>query len=361
MLTPSRLKLARQRRGMTRADLGRRTGITTRSLLAYEVGEQAPTAEYLRKLSDALAFPIAFFEGAPVEEVPTAAISFRALSKLSAGQRDAARGAGQLALIIADWIGERFHLPAPDVPALTGMDPETAAETVRRQWGLGVTMIGNMVHVLEAHGIRVFSVAADCRDVDAYSFYRGPTPYVFLNTVKTPERTRFDCAHELGHLVLHHQGEQVAQGPEAERGADRFAAAMLMPRSSVLAAGLRNATVDQILAARRRWKVSAMALTHRLHELHLLTEWGYRTACIDLSRLGYRRGEPGGTEPEASQLLHKVQAALREEGTTPTRFADSLGITVEELNKHFFGLVPVSLKGGGQQTGQSRPNLTVIS
>jgi hypothetical protein len=61
-----------------------------------------------------------------------------------------------------------------------------------------------------------------------------------------------------------------------------------------------------------RQKVSAMALTHRLDELSLLTEWGYRTACVNLSRLGYRSGEPVGIPHESSQLLAKVLRVLRD-------------------------------------------------
>ena len=63
-------------------------------------------------------------------------------------------------------------------------------------------------------------------------------------------------------------------------------------RPSVLAQGLRDATPARIVQAKRTWKVAVMALAHRLHELGLLTEWGYHTACVQLSRLGYRRPGP---------------------------------------------------------------------
>ncbi|MEV1333159.1 ImmA/IrrE family metallo-endopeptidase [Micromonospora costi] len=115
-----------------------------------------------------------------------------------------------------------------------------------------------------------------------------------MNTTKTAERTRFDAAHELGHLVLHTGGARSARGPQTEREADRFAGALLMPRASILASGLRNASAEHIIAARSQWQVSAMALAHRLHELSLLTDWGYRAVCVDLARLGYRSGESRG-------------------------------------------------------------------
>ena len=120
-----------------------------------------------------------------------------------------------------------------------------------------------------------------------------------------------------------------------------------MPRASVLAQGLADATSRAILEAKRTWKVSAMALTHRLHELDLLTEWGYRTACVQLSRLGYRHTEPQGIERESSQLLAKVFRAIRSGGETPAAIASSIGISTNELQAHVFGLTLTSVIGGG--------------
>ncbi|MEP6814043.1 MAG: hypothetical protein ABI873_00680, partial [Marmoricola sp.] len=80
----------------------------------------------------------------------------------------------------------------------------------------------------------------------------------------------------------------------------------LMPSGAVLGQSMTGAGVERILAAPSVWKVSAMAMTHRLHELHLLSDWQYRSTCIMLSEHGYRRSEPGGTVPETSQLLRKV-------------------------------------------------------
>ena len=55
-----------------------------------------------------------------------------------------------------------------------------------------------MLHVLEAKGVRVFSLAENTRNVDAFSSWREERPFVFLNMQKTAERSRFDAAHELG-------------------------------------------------------------------------------------------------------------------------------------------------------------------
>lgn len=360
MLSPSRLVIARKRRGLTLTRLAELTGLSTRSISLYENGHQDPSDETLRQLAGALAVSPAFLGAPDVDEIPEEAVSFRALSKMTARQRDRALSAGRITLLVNDWIETRFELPAADIPSLTGHDPESAAEVVRARWGLGERPIANMLHLLEAHGVRIYSLTAENSELDAYSLYWHLQPFIFLSTTKSGERGRFDAAHELGHLVLH--GEyQTLNRPAAEVEANRFAAAFLMPRASVLAQRLRDATPARILQAKRTWKVAAMALTHRLQELDLLTEWGYRTACVQLSRMGYRSAEPNGIPRESSQLLAKVLRSVRDDGETLATIATSIGITSDELQGLVFGLTLTALNGGGRTGPQAtRADLHVV-
>src|ERR1035438_9178786 len=145
MLTPSRLALARKRRGMTLVRLAGAVGVSTRSLSAYENGWQQPTPQTLYALANALAVPTDFLQAPEIDEIPPDAASFRALSKMTAAQRDTACSAGRIAFLIDDWIEERFRLPVADVPSLSKLDPETAAEVVRARWGQGQVPISNMI------------------------------------------------------------------------------------------------------------------------------------------------------------------------------------------------------------------------
>jgi Zn-dependent peptidase ImmA (M78 family)/transcriptional regulator with XRE-family HTH domain len=357
--TPTRIRLARQRRGLTINSLAQRLEVNAKTVTRWESG-YAISPEALERLASELKFPVEFLLAPEVAEVPVEAVSFRALSKTSAGLRRSAIAAGTMATEFSDWIDSRFRLPDPNVPTFPGYDPETASEAVRARWGLSTTPIPHLLDVLEAHGVRVFSLALDVADVDAFSFYRGDVPFVLVNTRKTGERQRFDMAHELGHLVLHCESETVA-GREAEHQAQRFAAAFLMPREDVLAQPLWNVDPQRIIRGKARWGVSAMALAHRLRELGMLTEWGYRDACVQLSAAGYRRGEPSGAiVPETSQILRKVVGHLREQGVGLRKIADELRLTEEELNLHVLGLVPLSLDGGGRGGG-SQARLRLVN
>ena len=380
MFNPMRLTLARKRRGMKKRELAEKVGLTEKSVSNYEAGSQEPESSTLAKLSEALRFPEAFFFGDD-PEVPTPDVaSFRSQSKMSAPQRDSALGAGAIALLLNDWMESRFQLPSPDVPDLgreggaamggredkdskeseayptqaSAQDPEAAAAMLRAHWGLGEASIKNMIALLESKGIRVFSLAIDAKEVDAFSMWKAGRPYMFLNTFKSAEHCRFDAAHELGHLVLHQHGHP--QGPDVEREANAFASAFLMPKASVLANAPRSATLPSLIRHKKHWLVSVAALNYRLHALGLTTDWTYRTLCIQIAQEGYRKSEPESINPEKSLVLGKVFDALRKEGMSKADVARELAIYPEEINELTFGLMLNALKGGKGSDSKSTPS-----
>jgi Zn-dependent peptidase ImmA (M78 family)/transcriptional regulator with XRE-family HTH domain len=344
VLTPSRFVVARSRRGYTKKQLAADAGVSVRSITAYEAGETTPEPETLERIAHALEFPIAFFEGDELVEISDNVASFRSLARMTASQRHAAQAAGSLALALHDWIAQRFRLPDPDVPRIqTGTDPETAAEIVRQEWSLGTKPIPNLLHLMEAKGVRVFSLAQECREVDAFSLWRKQ-PFVFLNTQKSAEHSRFDAAHELGHLVMHWHHE-LPQGKQVEREANDFASALLMPASGILASVPRNPTLPQLLRLKQPWKVSVAALAYRLHALTVLSDWRYRQLCVQISKLGFRTHEPQPVPRETSQVLNKVFKALRKENVGIASVAQDLRMYPKDLEELVFNLAIVPIEG----------------
>ena len=79
---------------------------------------------------------------------------------------------------------------------------------VRQHWELGEQPIANMVSLLERNGIIVGEFATDSREIDAFYQYseenNQPSYCVILGTDKHSfYRRQFNCAHELGHIILH--------------------------------------------------------------------------------------------------------------------------------------------------------------
>lgn len=360
---PARLTFARKRRGFTKTKLASLIEVDLRSVSAYENGEFRPEGDRIQRLAKCLRFPEGFFFGDDLEELSPDTASFRALSKMTAGQRGMALGAGAIALLVNRWIEERFELPVANLPDLSREGgPEAAADSLRRLWSLGELPIKNLVHLLEANGVRVYSLSVDAREVDAFSMWREDTPFVFLNTKKSAEHSRFDAAHELAHLVMHRHG--APQGQDAEREANMFASAFLMPRASVLANAPRFATVDHLTKLKKYWTVSVAALTYRLQTVGILTEWHYRTLCIEIATRGYRKREPEEAPRETSQILEKVFRTLREESVSKGDIANDLRVPREEIEQLVFGLTIVGLAGSGSSGGsvnRKRQHLRLVS
>lgn len=364
----SRLQMARSLRGMTATALARSAAVTPEWLSKVERGHTTPSGELVARLAQAIDLPSAFLFRESTPLPGTDAFHFRASSKLAQKDEASARALASLACDLSDWMDQTYRLPAPGIPdiqELTGADlsagPEIAAEALRNHWALGEAPISNMVGLLESKGGRVFSASGSFRAIDAFSFRHGTSAIIFLNPTKSAERLRFDLAHELGHLLLHGGSLYEDDGKARERQANDFASAFLMPRGGILGSLRGNADVEAVLRLRSEWKVSAMAVAVRLHQLGVSSDWTYRLMCQELARRGYRRGEPGSRLiAESSTLWPQVLADLGERGRAFASLSDLLGVRTSDVQSLLVGLVPMALPGGSVQSARSSADLRLV-
>ncbi|MBP2537493.1 XRE family transcriptional regulator [Agrobacterium tumefaciens] len=358
MFNKSRLTVARQRAGLTMKELAAKAGIDPRTVTGYEAGEYLPSDETARKLSRILQFPLSFFMLDDVDVPRPEGVSFRSMSKMTARQRDGAIAAGAIAFLLSDWLDAEFNLPSASVPDMREDTPQSAAAALRDFWALGNRPIKNMVHLLELKGVRVFSLGEDGKEVDAFSVWRDDRPYIFLNSQKSAERSRFDAAHELGHLVLHKHA--APNGLEAEKQANEFAAAFLMPEAPLRAVG-RITGLPQVVDLKTSWAVSVAAMTYRLHELGLASKWTYQQLFVEISRRGWRTTEPRAIRREQSQVWKKVLDDLRQNGGGVEGLSAMLSIPESEIVKLLFGLVTVAVPSSANTTlTPGRGNLRLV-
>lgn len=344
------------RRRLTARALAELADVTVVSLSQIKNGKQIPQQVTVQRIADAVGYPLAFFYGGDLDLLPAEAVSFRSLSSVTQRERNAAIAAGGIAYLVSDWLHSKYRLPEPNlVDAGPERDPATAARALRQAWGLGEKPIGNLIKLLEAKGIRVFSLAENTKNVDAFSCWRNEEPFIFLNTFKTTERSRFDAAHELGHLVLHKHGGS-NQGSQAEAEANAFASSFLMPRADVISEIPRVQSLRQIIQGKKRWGVSAAALTYRLHKIGLITDWQYRSFNIQL-RSDYGSSEPESMPRETSTLWKMVLDDLWEQKLTRADIARELDIPHGELENLLFGLTTQS---GEPPARTERPPLSVV-
>jgi Zn-dependent peptidase ImmA (M78 family) len=127
---------------------------------------------------------------------------------------------------------------------------------------------------------------------------RGDERHIMVNKAHHPNRQRFTVAHELGHLVLHHNsGDRLfidthlrayqrrgsaASGvyeepgstttPTEEKEANQFASSLLMPRELLLSKTVGREFWDEldVAALAAEFGVSEQAMTIRLRQLEVL-------------------------------------------------------------------------------------------
>lgn len=333
---PNRLSVARKRRLLNKKGFADLAGVTPHTVMRCEAGAYPPPDETVEKFAAVLNYPKLFFYGDNLDTPDAGLVSFRSQKAMTAAVRDAALAAGAIGFLISDYIEENIDLAPINVPDLGEFEPDIAAITLRQIWGLGNEPVSNMIHLLESKGVRVFSLAENSKTVNAFSLWRNESPFVFLNTVKTSESSRFDAAHELAHLVLHQDGS--VTGRQAEDQANAFASEFLMPAADMRAQRRNYYSIDQMIQLKKRWKVSLSALNFRLHKLGFTSDWTYRDFCIQIASR-FRQTEPGEMEREKSAVWQKVMKLLWSQKITQADIARKLHLPLSEVNTLIFGIL----------------------
>jgi Zn-dependent peptidase ImmA (M78 family)/transcriptional regulator with XRE-family HTH domain len=361
-LEPSRITLARLRAGLGKAELAERLGTTARTITNYET--QGAPERAAAALAEALECPQTYLHLPATEPLEEERVFFRARRRSSAAQKHMATSAGRTGVELYGLITKHFELPELSLPELDGMEPEAAAQRLRLDWDLGLSPIPNSVRLVESKGIRVLTLPDGTTDVDAFSIWEKGRPFIFLSTLKSAERSRFDLAHEIGHLVLHGSlGACAKNEHDAEKEADRFASEFLMPSLFLKSKVSRDTSVPTVLKVKEFLGVSAMAAAYALHRADRLSDWSYRQTCIELVRRGYRSGEPHGMPRETSKVFGIAFPGLRRsKGWGTEAIARQLGVWPSEIHGLTFGQALADLESNQARTPErSRARLSVVS
>jgi Zn-dependent peptidase ImmA (M78 family)/transcriptional regulator with XRE-family HTH domain len=346
----ARLRLARESRGLLKKDLAALVEISPASITQYETGRSRPSPSTMARLALALSFPPGFFEaGRPMTQAESAGAHFRSLRSTRLLERQQALAHAELFWEIAQAVESRVRYPDPTVPELpAGTSPSDAARQVRTEWNLQAGPAPSIVKLLEAHGILVTRLVTGLDRVDAFSCWFTRRPVVVLGADKADTaRSRFDAAHELGHLVLHHDRED--PNPVVENEAHGFAAEFLMPADEIRPLLPRRADWQSFMVLKRTWGVSIAALLFRARKLGVMTDATYRRAMATMSKEGWRKNEPGELPvPESPTLLGRALELLE-----PTGFG------VDELAKQL-SLPSDILDSIVRESSDVRPRLSVL-
>lgn len=330
---PGRLTLARRYAGLKRTQIAAAVGVTPAAITQYEKGAARPTLPVVAELSEALRVPPDFFRlGNPVPMLTADGAHFRSLRSTTVTERESALAFAELALAVFEAVEQFVELPPVRLPDLDVPDQLTTSDAVdlaghaREAMGIPPGPVPNMVRLLEAHGVAVVQYDEGTPRVDAFSHHAATRPIVVLSSLKGDRaRRRFDCAHELGHLVMHHDTEPGSR--LVENQAHSFAAEFLAPADQLrpeLPSRLDWAVFHEL---KRRWGMSLKSLVLQAFKLGRIGEATYQRGMKQLSIWGVP--EPGPLGPPEAPVLLPRALSLVDSDHSISWLADRTGLPPE--------------------------------
>lgn len=348
-VNPAMLVLARELSGLSQADLAERLSVNQTTVSRYESGLFDVPPDHLKTISEILQRPLSFFFWQ--ERLYCASSMYhRKNRKISASEMKAIDAKVNLLriqgarLLMRAKVTSAYSFHRLDVAKCGG--PEGCAKELRRLWQLPPHPVQSVVRLIESAGGMVFRCPFGPVRVDGVSQWPMDAPKMppvfFVNEDMPGDRGRWTLAHEIGHVVMHHQ----PTAGDIEEEANLFANEFLMPAEEI-GPFLTNLTLQKAAALKSYWKVSMQAIIVRAHQCRRISQNQYSYLFRQLTAKGYRKCEPVPIPAEEPTMFSELLKFHR----------SSLGQNDEDLAVHI-GELPSSFQ---TNYGFSLGNLRLVS
>ncbi|MDE9749666.1 XRE family transcriptional regulator [Pseudomonas aeruginosa] len=354
-----RLSQALAARRLSQVQLAAMVDVSPATVSKWRSGQQAPEAEALQRLSQVINVSPEWFTRPLPEKGSTPLFRSNASAHVAARQMLEARLEWAEDIVIA--LSEFVDFPDVNLPDRKFNDPEqisdadieVAASECRDLWGLGRRAIPDLALAVEGAGVIVVREETGIAPIEGLSAWSDALkrPMILLSADKANGfRSRFDLAHELGHLVLHKGIERSTERDrykQMENQAHRFAGAFLLPAETFSAEVRTPVTLDSLLLLKQRWGVSVAAIIMRLEALGIIDE---ETKTLLFKRRSARWGvksEPNdeSRSPEQPRLLKRTIELLASSGVMPLdSVAGYIGLSAVDIER-LAGLPDSYLRG----------------
>lgn len=388
---PGRLVQVLAARRLSQIHLASMVGVSPPTISKWRSGQQAPEADALARLASVVNVKPEWFTRQPSQK--STAPLFRSNASALTTAREMLEARLEWAQDVAIGLNEFLDFPEVNLPvrnfddpeAITKSDIECAANECRELWRIGRGPVPDLALAVEGAGVIIIREETGVAQIEGLSAWSHALdrPMVYLSADKDNAfRSRFDLAHELGHLILH---KHIPRATERERHnlmekqAHAFAGAFLLP-AEIFSNEVRTpVTLDSLLLLKQRWGASVAAIIMRLEALEIITPDEKQILFKRRSARWGVKSEPGDESrvPEKPRLLKRSVDLLLSSGVmTRESIPQYLGLseldieTLACLPEGFFQragdvvelakLRDVAQRNSTQKT-QSLPTGTVIS
>jgi len=335
-------------RRLTQAQLASLVGVSPATVSKWRAGTQTPESDTLERLAKVVNITPEWFTRPSAAKVSPPHFRSNASAHVAARAMLNARveWAQDIAVALMEFVVfPDLNLPVreyTDPEEITAEDIEQAACECRDMWRLGRSVVQDVALAVEGAGVILVREETGIAQIEGLSTWSEVLgrPLVLLSADKdNGYRSRFDLAHELGHLVLHrhirHSNERERHKLLEQQG-HRFAGAFLLPAETFSAEVRVPPTLDDLLLLKHRWGVSASAIIMRLRALDLLDG---DSATMLFKRRSARWGaksEPGDGDrkPELPRLLRRTIDLLVDEKVMPLEaIPRHIGLASSDIEK----------------------------
>ena len=338
-------------RMINKSSLAEQLRVNPSTITKYLNGDARPKPDNFVAIYQILGFPPAFFTTPVVAESDD-----RKLWRSFASAKKVARLRGEVAL---DWQVEvhnyfnsvftlpkfnleEFQVKTRDHKSIPYDQIDNIALQIREHWGVGTRPLTKLLWHMECSGIVVNAVNLMVEKLDAVSAITDGVPHVLLNSFETASaRSRFDAAHELGHIILHSkvgkEGLKKEGFSELEDQAHYFASSLLLPAESFLR-DLWAPTMKCFIEMKPKWITSVQAMMRRALDLNAITHSQYSYLNIHISKKHWRKVEPldDTLKVERPRLFAQCLERLEnDKGISPKEMLDTLRMPVDVAEQFF--------------------------
>lgn len=341
MVNHKQLVFAREYRGYTQTYLAKRIqGLSQSNLSKFEkgLGENLLSDEVLERIFNFLDFPKEFFFLKVYNSSENS--NYRKRSQIRKRDIIDIESSNKLIGYLIDRFNESVEYPPLRLKTIdleeTGYTPKQVAQFIRRLFNLRDEPVVNINSLLESHGIIIVERNSTTDLFDGVSFVSdGGNFVIIINRNVSNDRKRRTIAHELGHLIMHANGDyMISEERDLEKEADEFANEFLMPEEHIRPY-LFGLKLSHLATIKSKWLTSMASIVRRAYDLKTIDQRKYRYFNIELSRRGYKKHEPVLVEIDKPVIFKQAYNLHRDDLEYSEKdFMDAFHLPIDIIEKY---------------------------
>lgn len=333
-------------RRLSQTQLATMVGVSPATISKWKSGQQAPERDALERLATVVNVTPEWFTR-PVSNTlskPLFRSNASALATARAMLEKRMEWANDLICTLEEYVDfPELNIPErnfTNIDQISDSDIEEAAIECRKIWNLGSKMIPDLALAAESNGIILIREETGVAQIEGLSAWNKKTnrPIILLAADKgNAFRSRFDLAHEIGHLILHKNTKDELK-PERyklkESQAHKFAGALLLPAESFANEIRLPPTLDSLLLIKQRFIISVAATIMRGNALGFISDEEKQNLYKRLSSRWGVKAEPGDDirVPEQPRLLKRTLELLVSAGiVTLSGLSNFIGLSNTDI------------------------------